>query len=458
MHITFFGINGDWLLDAKDLTIWDCLGNVPHTFDLATVEGSWDNYDSDENHDYVYFPVRYRQPFQYADPVSGQQIGNDDTVSVYMLRPAISEYWLLVRGFRLLGYKIDSQFLNTANYFRRFTWCWTHGDFYDLNSQLIQSACFKASGPILPYYPLPTDTGEALAGSGHIWYAPGAFPSADANNGAWQPWASGFSGTPTSGTGYIQSLTETYTVGGATAYHNFRISNTAPPRGSDNFLLYSFDEVTGSMKYHFNPPPEIAQYISANISIQFTLNLIAKTFCSVSGGHTKIIIEKTVIPTTGPSVVTNEDFDELTALASEIKGNLQYPTVHKFTVDNVNIGDIVQIRLKWDSDSILDNIIRIVSSGYVNVNPAGTGASSWQYNFGTQHWQNVDGNLSGSLWQNMYSSLEMTGLVLQLGNTVNFKNYDRFRSYKFTDFLKGIVDRHNLSIQSDSKAKIGLDR
>lgn len=459
--LTIVGQTGDWLMDAKDLTIWDCLSDTPHTFDLATVEGSWQHFDDSETRDFVYAPVRYRQPFQYVDPNPasssyGQNIGLDDRVTVYHLRPSISIYWILFRAFRLLGYRIKSDFLNTAQYFRHMVLLWTWGDFYDINSQLIESMLFKASGPI-PFPPplgYPDHTG--FVGT-HVFFAGAALsstPSLDIDNTGWVPFTYTASSGRPAGIGYVQTLTEVAFGFSLNLYHNFRLNNVSAPNGFDNLTLYSWDDTTGTAQYIFNPPPSLAPYIGTNISLQFSMNLIAQNICQSSPGavHENLFIEWQI----NGGALNLELFSELSSTTSgETKGSLLFPTIHNFIIPNVNIGDVIKIRLKYDSSGNLDNHLNILSSGYLNVDPGVLGVSPWQYDFTTQHWNNLSNNNgTNTVWQPMYSSLQLNGFLIQLGNSVNFKFYDKFRSYKLLDLFNGLVDCYNLTVQTDPVNRI----
>lgn len=444
-----YGNTGDWVIDMRDLTLWDCLSTTPHTFDVATIEASWQDagaggFDSDEAHDYVYAPVRYRQPF-------GE---NDDTVNIYHLRPSISIYWMIIRAFRIFGYKIESQFLNTAGYFRRMVLPWCHGTFFDLNSKLIEATSFKAAGPVghnAPVgFPAPIGLTEWIFFSG---VAESSHPALDIDNTGWQPWNNGVgvghTDAPSLASGYIKTLVEHDSLGNV-FYQNFRLTNTAPPAGFDNFNLYSFDDSIGEMKYTFTPPSAIAILLSGPTTINFTMKLICKTFCSLGATYTRVKIEYTV--NGGPP--TLEEITELTCGAGDIKGSLLYPTAHNFSISGISIGDVIRFRLYYECDDIEDDNIILLSSCYVNVNPTATGGSPWQYNPITQKWANLSYPVSTTQWQDTFSSLEMTGLEIELGGSVNFQLFDKFRSYKFLDLLRGNVDMFNLSIQTDPINKV----
>jgi hypothetical protein len=415
--------NGDWITQMQDLTLWDCLSAATHTFDVATVEGSWTNFDSDENHDYVYAPVRYRQPFGV----------NDNAVNIYHLRPSLSIYWMIVRGFRQFGYSINSQFLNTTKFFRRLVMPWTWGDFFDINSQLVESMSFKAIGPNTP-----TTT------AAHTFWC-GA--STDPNS---TQWATGLFGiVPSSGTQTVKSLSGP--SGGGTLYANFRINNINPPNGYDNLYLYSFDDSTGTMQYDFNVPAALLPFIGSNLTLQFQMGLIAQN--STSGSDAShVTIQITHIYASGaPTTVTNEVFTELDLGSGSARtvGSLLSATIHNFYVSNVSNGDIIKFNIISDVDSA-DSSFQCNCACLLNTNPTGGTVPGWYYDSVTQRWEEVStAGGSSPVWQQQFSYISMQGIEIEVGNSVNFKYYDKFRSYNFLDLLGGLVDMYNLTIQTD---------
>lgn len=118
-----FGNNADWLIDLKDKTLWDFVNPDTHLFIPSVIEDSW-NYDRNntETKDYVYAPVRRIKPFSED---GGQK---NQVVTPFDLQPSISPYWILVRAFRSLGYKIESEFFSTT-LFRNLCMPWTWGNF-----------------------------------------------------------------------------------------------------------------------------------------------------------------------------------------------------------------------------------------------------------------------------------------------------------------------------------------
>lgn len=455
--INIYGNSGTWIIDMQNVTLWDCLNTTSHNFDLATVVASWGNFNSDEHHDYVYAPVRYRQPFD------GTTLGyqGDNCVNIYHLRPSISIYWIIIRAFRQFGYTVKSQFFNTQ-YFQRLVMPWTWGDFYDIDSQLVQGVCFKAAGRLpdatepppttnsgLPFWSGNTTGTVAGSPGGSSWWfvhmASGGFNPAGYNP-ALGP-ASLTNGINPTGGVYV------FNGSGTTAGSNdwFRMDIDNPPNGYDNFMLYSFDEATGKMIYDFNPPASIVSY--TNISATFVISI----YCLLTGTTSSqglLALECTHIPAVGPTVVTCQSIMPSGGAvigATHYPDNSGYPTtptVSNFTVSNLNPGDRLEFRLRAiDDGTSLGVTFGIFSGGYLNNNPSVIGVPTYAYNPLTQQFGFITPN---SIWSPLQSSLTMTGFLVQLGNPINFQNYDAFRNHKFTDMLGGLVEAFNLDIQTDA--------
>lgn len=451
------GGNGDWITDMQNVTLWDCVNTTPHDFTVANIELSWQNsagggYDSDEFHDYVYAPVRYRQPWQYADPTTGDQIYA--SANIYMLRPSISIYWLIIRAFRALGYSVNSQFINTQ-YFRRLVMPWTWGDFYDLNSQLVEGISFKAAG-------LQSTEAAPLTGASGINLWTGNTSGTAIGSAAGSSWwaSSHAGGTPLVTDGLVSSIIQPtggqYIFTGNTVSTNFfRISDTTQPNGFDNFTLYSFDDTTGTMIYSFNVPSNISSYIGTNVTLQFQLNLMLLLTTTTSAQAMMALEYKqynaggTLLTTVTNSIMPNGGVVSGGAHYPDGSGYPSVPTVYFFTVPNVNNGDVIKIRLRALSESGLGTTFFVAQAGYLNINPSALGVSQWQYDSATQRFENINGGASDNVWQPMYSTIAMTGLVIQLGSQVYFQYYDAFRSYNFLDFLGGIVDSFDLEVSTD---------
>jgi len=407
---SIWGNNGDWLILLQNTTLWDCLSNATHTFDLATVQSSWGasgfgGYDANENKDFVYAPVRYRQPF-------GE---NDDAVSIFHLRPSLSIYWMLIRGFRQAGYTVKSDFLNSSM-FRRLVLPWVWGDFYDLEGSIVDGIKFKAAGPNPPQPPgyYQFWTGTPFTSEDTRWLSDCA--------------ASGESGLPASGTFlYIKSQ-----VGSMGTHRNFRMGNDIVPNGFDNFGLYSFDESTGTMRWVYNPPAYFSGYLGNNITANFQFSLIAINHC-VFGHHNQFFVEIRHIHASGaPDTLTDIEYDTLSNSGGGDKGTFLTPTPFKFSVSGIYQGDTLEFKLKLDTDSN-SNYFRLHCSNWLNTT-YGMGSTTAYY-------------------QKQYSTFSLTSLQVSLGGTVNFKLYDKFKSYKFFDLLRGLVDAFDLEIQTDPLAR-----
>lgn len=120
--INVFGDNADWIIPNKELTLQDVMNTNTHTFDKATIEASWLYDGTDPDLDYVYAPVRYQSAF-------GQAGDNADEICrLVNLKPALSAYWMLYRGFKAAGYRMVGEFADTE-YFRRMVLPWTWDDF-----------------------------------------------------------------------------------------------------------------------------------------------------------------------------------------------------------------------------------------------------------------------------------------------------------------------------------------
>lgn len=126
-----YGLNGDWVIDMKEKTIFDFINPRTHIFDANTIIGSWGFDGRNEATDFVYAPVRYRKPFgEYPEPTEDEPDPQplDDNVLINDMKPAISIYWLLWRGLKSVGYRLVSQFMDT-DYYRRSLLPWTWGGF-----------------------------------------------------------------------------------------------------------------------------------------------------------------------------------------------------------------------------------------------------------------------------------------------------------------------------------------
>jgi hypothetical protein len=450
-ELDLYGQNGDWVTEADDYTLWDCLSTTPHNFTVANVISSWSNYGTSETNDYVYAPVRYRQPFAYyttvvnqenaqgvAQPNIGTLVGNDDTCTVYHLRPSLSIYFILYRFFRALGYSINSNFFNTP-YFRGLVLLWTWGDFYDINSNLSNAIGFKAGGN------LPTDAPPA-SGYPTVQFWSGNTSGEELSYGI-TPGSSIWIGSTDNGldpfttepapTGGLY----VYTSNAVTTNNRFDLNNFIAPVGFNYLGLTSFDDSSGTVIFTYNPPAGISTFAN-NININFSLQLYC-TITGTAGVNACIGIEITHIFASGATTTVNTY--NILPSGGNLIGEDQFPTtsskypvepaVYNFTVGPVSIGDTLKFRIRC-----------LAQFG------GGATFHVYQAGFFRQDAPNVSGS-SPAVWAPAYSFLTMTGFEVALGQAVNFQWYDKFRSYKTMDLLRGLVDLFNLSISTDPIAR-----
>jgi hypothetical protein len=117
--------------------------------------------------DYVYAPVRYQKPFGDFPPVSGDPDAptqpNDMNANLNDMKPSLSVYWILWRGFKSAGYKIISTFMDLS-YYRRGVMPWTWGGFDFLDDTRWEGLKFLAG----QYFP---PDGAAVPGPGYGHFA-----------------------------------------------------------------------------------------------------------------------------------------------------------------------------------------------------------------------------------------------------------------------------------------------
>lgn len=205
-NLNVYGNNGDWLVQMQDMTLWDVVSSATHIFSQAVVEASWDANGMNEDEDYVYAPVRYKK--QFDDEVdSNSTTTHDSLYTMIHMRPSLFVYWLLYRGFKSIGYTINSVFFDTA-FFRRKTFPWVWGNFLKIDSKLLDILKCKA-----------VTTGEGSYGTN--------------NHG-----------------NFNQLITETEKLDYAIP---FAINNTYSNGGYDNGNNYEWNGPDGIMKWTYQP-------------------------------------------------------------------------------------------------------------------------------------------------------------------------------------------------------------
>lgn len=142
----FYGNNADWMVDLQESTLFDFLKHITFTFSRDTIVNSWQFDGTSESLPYVFAPVRYGQPMEEAPANLVQNppaVIKDYNMKAEYMKPAISKYWLLYWGFKSLGYRIQSTFLDTP-FFRRQVMPWTWGNFLFSEGTRLENLKFLA--------------------------------------------------------------------------------------------------------------------------------------------------------------------------------------------------------------------------------------------------------------------------------------------------------------------------
>lgn len=138
-----YGDNADWAIELKDKTLQPFINPRSFPLNFPNVYQSWNFDGRSEVNDFVFAPVRYGTPFGLGSEIWE---GKDQVVTIYDLRPAISLYWILWRGFQSIGYNISSEFFDT-DYFRRQVLPWVWGNFLKLENTVYDQYKFAANTP-----------------------------------------------------------------------------------------------------------------------------------------------------------------------------------------------------------------------------------------------------------------------------------------------------------------------
>lgn len=139
----FYGNNSDWIISLKDLTLFDILSHIQFTFDKATIMASWDYDGTDENLPYCFIPIRYGQPMETANSLVDGKSTDDYNMRPDYMQPSLSKYWIIYWAFKTIGYRVQSDFLDSA-YFRRQMMPWVWGNFLYSDGTRLDSLKFLA--------------------------------------------------------------------------------------------------------------------------------------------------------------------------------------------------------------------------------------------------------------------------------------------------------------------------
>ena len=142
--INIFGDNADWAIPNKELTLHDVVTEVTHVFNKTNIQASWAFDGTVITQDYVYAPVRYREPFGLPEEEP------DVVCRPENMKPSLFIYPLLYRGFKLAGYKITSQFMD-SEYFRRLVMPWTWDEFLYIKVDNLRCRAKKTGSTVLVF-------------------------------------------------------------------------------------------------------------------------------------------------------------------------------------------------------------------------------------------------------------------------------------------------------------------
>lgn len=144
--IDCYGGNADWMIDLKESTMYEVFKDASFIFSKANIEASWGYTGSDPNLFYCFAPVKYAT---WLDSIAK----NDNNFDLNSMKPSLSLYWSLFRGFKLAGYRIQSDFFDTQ-FFRRLLMPWTWGNFLDVSGEKYDIHKFRAIGTDTFYHGL----------------------------------------------------------------------------------------------------------------------------------------------------------------------------------------------------------------------------------------------------------------------------------------------------------------
>lgn len=140
---SLYGANGDWIIQLKETNLFDCWSFLNFTFTKALIQNSWVYDGTDIDLPYVFAPVRYGQAMgKLASLVDGNPVDDYNMYPEYM-KPSLSKYWTIYYGFKLLGYRIQSDFFE-SEFFRRQVMPWTWGAFLDTDGTRLDILKFRA--------------------------------------------------------------------------------------------------------------------------------------------------------------------------------------------------------------------------------------------------------------------------------------------------------------------------
>lgn len=350
----FYGNNADWMIDLKESTLFDFLQGLNFPFTKQGIIDSWQYDGRSESLPYVFAPVRYGEPMAdgYRNLVEEPPpLVKDYNMTPEYMRPSLSKYWIIYWGFKSLGYRVSSQFLDT-DYFRRQLMPWTWGNFLFSEGTRLNNLDFLAKST--------------------------------APNGVWND----------DFTGIV----------------DLNVSNDSYNGGFDNNNTYEYDVPNKLMKWTY---PYAFNYGVLEATFHLQVNVDA-TAVANSDVYFAVQYFKN-----GVRVISHDDLGNGTTLV-----DLNAPAVGR-----------------RDFQGIADDFFTIlVAPGDV------ISAKFYLHTFDSDAGRaNISAEVIG---------FELDYFRIPLNGTIDFQNYSGLKKFKFLDFLRGILDEFNISIQTDSINKV----
>jgi len=198
---------------------------------------------------------------------------------------------------------------------------------------------------------------------------------------------------------------------------NFTLRNTAQPDGFDNFGVYSYNEGTGMWSWTYKETGGKFGKITAYFGFT-AYGQVTASFGGTADMHMDIFKNGANVQTitlysiSSGGTTTNTDGDS---------------TVGKqfnFSVSGLQVNDVVSIQLRYGYFKSQLGAVDLVLNAYF------PGAPVWN------------------------SVFQLFRISIEPGGTVDWKNFEQFKDYKFLDLLRGTLDCFDLIPATDPIAKI----
>ena len=349
-----FGDNADWKVDLEEATFFEMLQHINFTFDKASVIASWSFDGTLESLPYVFAPVRYRSPMGgITTNSSNETIIDDKNMLPAYMKPAISKYFLLFWAFKSVGYRIQSDFMNTE-FFRRQVMPWTWGNFLSSDGTRLDTHKFLAKSVSDAYYDSPN------GGHDFIW--------------------------------------------------DMKVTNDSTDGAFDNNNDYSYDTGAFEMKWEYKTP-----YYGA-LEATFSMNMFYQFHCT---GNSAVAVYaqwyKNGVRFQGTNGTYTFKGNEIASHSSSLLGGTKAGNQEMFATTSISPGDIISLKI------------------HLHTYESKVGTASATANI---------------------LQFKLDYFKIPLGGTVDFGNYSGLKKYKILDYLRGVIDEFNLSINTDSINKV----